>query len=469
MRKGVGWNVGQGLLPATSSPTSFDLLPETGHRRPAFVNLQQYYLEECLVERVARAAGGRAPLAATRSSSVTPDDDGVGAARRDAGRRLLARLRLAHRRRRRAEPGAHAARARIRRPGVPRPLPHRRHPHALGFSDRALVLVRPAVPSEPVGAAAPAGRRRLAHRLPARLGRRPRGGEASRSASCRACARCSGPKAEFDIEWASVYTFQCRRMQQLPPRPRAVRRRRRAPRVARSARAAPTAASRTPTTSSGSSRSCSTATRPSGCSTPTTPSAIAAADENILNSTRATDFITPKSAMSRTFRDAVLALAQAPPVRAQARQQRPPVGAARLRRSPLNTPDAPTNVRAAHGARARRRPTRRCAAPGRTGSSTICSGGFALLAFGDAVPAGRRGGAGAGPRAVPRRAASAASAGGDGIALEDRAGLARASATMARPARATCSVPTSTSARAGARFDADAGARARSRARPRND
>jgi 3-(3-hydroxy-phenyl)propionate hydroxylase len=35
-----------------------------------------------------------------------------------------------------------------------------------------------------------------------------------------------------------------------------------------------------------------------------------AADENILNSTRATDFITPKSAVSRLFRDAVLQLSK---------------------------------------------------------------------------------------------------------------------------------------------------------------
>jgi 3-(3-hydroxy-phenyl)propionate hydroxylase len=35
-----------------------------------------------------------------------------------------------------------------------------------------------------------------------------------------------------------------------------------------------------------------------------------AADENILNSTRATDFITPKSAISRVFRDAVLSLSK---------------------------------------------------------------------------------------------------------------------------------------------------------------
>jgi 3-(3-hydroxy-phenyl)propionate hydroxylase len=35
-----------------------------------------------------------------------------------------------------------------------------------------------------------------------------------------------------------------------------------------------------------------------------------AADENILNSTRATDFITPKSPVSRIFRDAVLSLSK---------------------------------------------------------------------------------------------------------------------------------------------------------------
>ena len=53
--------VQQGRRAGTSARSSigdelvyqFDLLPEPGHRRPAFVNLQQYYLEEFLVERVA--------------------------------------------------------------------------------------------------------------------------------------------------------------------------------------------------------------------------------------------------------------------------------------------------------------------------------------------------------------------------------------------------------------------------------
>jgi 3-(3-hydroxy-phenyl)propionate hydroxylase len=63
-----------------------------------------------------------------------------------------------------------------------------------------------------------------------------------------------------------------------------------------------------------------------------------AADENIRNSTRSTDFITPKNAAARAYRDAVLALsAQAPlarPLVNSGRLSRPAV----LRGSPLNTP-----------------------------------------------------------------------------------------------------------------------------------
>ena len=49
---------------------------------------------------------------------------------------------------------------------------------------------------------------------------------------------------------------------------------------------------------------------PTACSTATPASASSPADENIRHSTRSTDFITPKSAASRAFRDAVLLLAQ---------------------------------------------------------------------------------------------------------------------------------------------------------------
>ena len=50
--KGVGWNVGKVFF-GDSLAYRFDLLPEAGHRRPAFVNLQQYWLEQFLVERAA--------------------------------------------------------------------------------------------------------------------------------------------------------------------------------------------------------------------------------------------------------------------------------------------------------------------------------------------------------------------------------------------------------------------------------
>jgi 3-(3-hydroxy-phenyl)propionate hydroxylase len=64
-----------------------------------------------------------------------------------------------------------------------------------------------------------------------------------------------------------------------------------------------------------------------------------AADENILNSTRSTDFITPKSAVSRTFRDAVLTLSKdcafARQLVNSGRLSVPTV----LANSPLNTPD----------------------------------------------------------------------------------------------------------------------------------
>lgn len=50
--KGVTWSVGR-VFHGDRELYRFDLLPETGHRRPAFVNLQQYYVEQYLIERAA--------------------------------------------------------------------------------------------------------------------------------------------------------------------------------------------------------------------------------------------------------------------------------------------------------------------------------------------------------------------------------------------------------------------------------
>ncbi|MEM9897888.1 MAG: FAD-dependent oxidoreductase [Pseudomonadota bacterium] len=50
LAKGVTWQVGQ-LFHGDEEVYSFDLLPESGHKYPAFINLQQYYVEQYLVER----------------------------------------------------------------------------------------------------------------------------------------------------------------------------------------------------------------------------------------------------------------------------------------------------------------------------------------------------------------------------------------------------------------------------------
>jgi 3-(3-hydroxy-phenyl)propionate hydroxylase len=50
VEKGVTWKVGR-LFHRDKEVYSFDLLPETGHKMPAFINLQQYYVEQYLVER----------------------------------------------------------------------------------------------------------------------------------------------------------------------------------------------------------------------------------------------------------------------------------------------------------------------------------------------------------------------------------------------------------------------------------
>ena len=56
MAKGITWNRGK-LFHRDRLLYSFDLLPEPEHRFPAFINLQQYYVEAALVERANEVAG----------------------------------------------------------------------------------------------------------------------------------------------------------------------------------------------------------------------------------------------------------------------------------------------------------------------------------------------------------------------------------------------------------------------------
>jgi 3-(3-hydroxy-phenyl)propionate hydroxylase len=52
LEKGVTWKLGK-VFQRDDQLYAFDLLPEAGHKMPAFINLQQYYLERALVERAA--------------------------------------------------------------------------------------------------------------------------------------------------------------------------------------------------------------------------------------------------------------------------------------------------------------------------------------------------------------------------------------------------------------------------------
>ncbi|MBO6541515.1 MAG: FAD-dependent oxidoreductase [Rhizobiaceae bacterium] len=56
VEKGVTWKVGR-LFHRDREVWNFDLLPEAGHKMPAFINLQQYYVEEYLVDRAADFPG----------------------------------------------------------------------------------------------------------------------------------------------------------------------------------------------------------------------------------------------------------------------------------------------------------------------------------------------------------------------------------------------------------------------------
>ena len=48
--KGVSWNVGRTFL-NEAEVFQFNLVPDAGHKRPGMINLQQYHLEEMLIER----------------------------------------------------------------------------------------------------------------------------------------------------------------------------------------------------------------------------------------------------------------------------------------------------------------------------------------------------------------------------------------------------------------------------------
>ncbi|MCB1383984.1 MAG: FAD-dependent monooxygenase, partial [Notoacmeibacter sp.] len=68
--KGVTWSTGRVFFDERQV-YGFDLLPEGGHKRPAFINLQQYYFEKFMVDRVFELAAEGRPVEIRGGSKVS--------------------------------------------------------------------------------------------------------------------------------------------------------------------------------------------------------------------------------------------------------------------------------------------------------------------------------------------------------------------------------------------------------------
>ena len=336
--KGVSWHVGKVFF--KDKPVyRFDLLPEAGHERPAFVNLQQYYVEGYLLE-CAQQYPNLDIRWKNKAVGLSQDDDGV-------------RVQVE------TPDGVYtlAADYLVAADGARSPVRGLMGLESKGqiFRDRFLIAdvkMKAAFPTERWFWFDPPfhpNQSVLLHReaddvwrIDFQLGwdADPVAEKSPEKVIPRVRALL-GPDVEFDLEWVSVYTFACMRMDRF--------------RHGRVLFAGDAAHGVSPFGARGANSGvqdgdnlswklalvlkgqASAALLDSYCI-----EREAAADENILNSTRSTDFITPKSAVSKLFRDAVLSLSKE---HAFARRL---VNSGRLslpstyRQSPLNTPDCDT-------------------------------------------------------------------------------------------------------------------------------
>ena len=304
--KGVSWNVGRVFL-RDEQLYQFNLQPEDGHQRPAFINLQQYYCEALLVERALQL-----PLIDMRWANTV-----VGVQPQAQGAQLTLDT----------PEGAYVVDAGwvVACDGSRSALRGLMGLEAKGrvFRDRFLIAdvkMTADFPTERWFWFDPPfhpGQSVLLHREPDNVWRidfqlgwdaDPEEEKKPENIIPRVQALL-GPKAEFSLEWASVYTFACQRMERFVH--------------GRVIFAGDSAHGVSPFGARGANSGVQDADNLGwkldwwlkGRSSDEllhsyAPEREYAADENILNSTRATDFITPKSEISRLFRDQVLALAR---------------------------------------------------------------------------------------------------------------------------------------------------------------
>lgn len=305
VEKGVVWSKGR-VFRGEREIWNFDLRPEAGHRMPAFVNLQQYYVElyateACLAEPLVEIRW-RTPV-----RRVEPQMDGV---RIDVE----------------SPEGPYTLRAEwlIACDGVRSTVRRQLGLAFKGqvFEDRFLIAdvrMKADFPSERWFWFDPPfhdGGSALLHRQPDDIWRidLQLGRDADARRECepeRVCPRLAamlGPGRPFDLQWTSVYTFQCRRLERF--------------RHGRVIFAGDSAHQVSPFGARGGNSGIQDADN-LGWKMALVLDGVApeslldsydiergmAADENIAASTRATDFITPAGRAAHAYRDAVLDLA----------------------------------------------------------------------------------------------------------------------------------------------------------------
>ncbi len=354
--KGVTWQLGK-VFRGTELLYQFNLLPEGGHKMPAFINLQQYYIEQYLYERCHelsavdlrfqnKCVGVETFADHARVDIETPD--GAYAIEADW---LIA---------------CDGSRSKVR--------------EHMGlsfegrvFEDRFLIadIRMPAdYPAERWFWFDPPfnpGQSALLHKQPddiwridLQLGWDADPVEERKPERVRPRLEAMlGTDRPFEFEWISIYTFQCRRLEHFVHGP-----------VIFAGDAAhlvsPFGARGF---NSGVQDTDNLAWKLAAVLEGQAPPALlgtyglereAAADENLLNSTRSTDFITPKSKASRTIRDAALSLAAGDALRPDPGELGAPVDACEVRHA---------TDHARRRAFRRRRPAR-CAGAGRTAAAS---------------------------------------------------------------------------------------------------
>ena len=308
--KGVTWNTGKVFFDEREV-YKFDLLPEEGHKRPAFINLQQYYFEEYLVNRVRELQAQGAPLEIRGRNKVSavgthPHHVTLEIDTPDGSYNLEADWLIA------CDGAGSPIRAMMGLDFVGRV-----------FEDNFLiadVVMEADFPTERWFWFDPPfnrGQSALLHKQPDGVWRidLQLGWDIDKEREKRPenviprLKAMLGDDVEFELEWVSIYTFQCRRMEKF--------------RHNRVIFAGDAAHQVSPFGARGANSGLQDTDNlcwklklvmdgnaPESLLDSYDYERVLGADENILNSTRSTDFITPKSSMSRVLRDAVLDLSE---------------------------------------------------------------------------------------------------------------------------------------------------------------